>query len=154
MDDKERNVTQKQIDESLCVCGHPKKEHQKFVNGGMFIGCSHKNCPCEKYILKWVYFEDLGPENNNKIVMDWIKKEVGDIPEEQIKIHENPNITLEKLKQMLEESFVEGRNEYLIACAKHYDDYVAYLRKMFYGDPDSKDKPIGIINEIEKEEKK
>ena len=49
-----RNLTEEEFIEmgklgSLCICGHPFVEHNRFINF-MFVGCQHDQCHCDMFI--------------------------------------------------------------------------------------------------------
>jgi hypothetical protein len=48
---KEKDEFERLLIEGLCICNHPRKEHNKFING-LFIGCMHKDCNCKSFTPK------------------------------------------------------------------------------------------------------
>ena len=49
--DKEKKEFEYALYNAICKCGHPRKEHNKFIDC-LFIGCMHTNCNCKKFELK------------------------------------------------------------------------------------------------------
>ncbi|MFI5344393.1 MAG: hypothetical protein ACHQUC_09260 [Chlamydiales bacterium] len=50
MTDKERQELQDRSNNEYCLCGHLKKEHQKFMaDNAMFVGCMHSGCICRNF---------------------------------------------------------------------------------------------------------
>lgn len=52
MTNEEREEIRKKSENSLCTCNHPKKEHNRFIDG-LFKGCSHPDCKCNQF--EWDY---------------------------------------------------------------------------------------------------